>query len=80
MADVSNETWSVKVDSSTCIGSGMCAGIAPAHFRLVDNRSRPVNDRVGRDDLVLDAGENCPVEAILVRDERTGAVLAPVER
>lgn len=80
MAEAGNQTWRVEVDASVCIGSGMCAGIAPDHFRIVGNRSEPVNARVGQDDLVLDAGENCPVEAILVRDDRTGAVLAPGER
>jgi ferredoxin len=72
-----DDTWRVDVDSSVCIGSGMCADIAPACFRLVNYRSRPVRDRTGPDERVLDASENCPVEAILVRDERTGAVLAP---
>ncbi len=77
MVNASAQTWCVKVDLSVCIGSGMCAGIAPAYFRLVDGRSQPLHARVGQDNLVLDASENCPVEAIVVYDERTGAVLAP---
>jgi ferredoxin len=77
MTAAEDETWRVDVDSSVCIGSGMCANIAPARFRLVNYRSRPVRDRTRPDELVLEASENCPVEAILVRDERTGAVLAP---
>jgi len=71
------EVWNVEVDSSACIGSGMCAGIAPAHFELVGHRSRPVRTPVAADEPVLDAAENCPVEAIVVRDGLTGAVLAP---
>jgi ferredoxin len=75
MAD--DDTWHVDVDRSVCIGSGMCANIAPERFQLVNYRSRPVHDRTGPDEHVLDASENCPVEAILVRDERTGDILAP---
>ncbi|MFE2179019.1 ferredoxin [Streptomyces sp. NPDC059455] len=80
MGDTSPHTWRVEVDSSSCIGSGMCESVAPAYFRLVDGRSQPMRTRVEQDDPVLEASENCPVEAILVHDERTGAVLAPRER
>ncbi|MFB9697875.1 ferredoxin, partial [Amorphoplanes digitatis] len=31
--------WHLSVDAGTCIGSGMCAGIAPALFTLVDGVS-----------------------------------------
>ncbi|RFS84427.1 ferredoxin [Actinomadura spongiicola] len=78
MAETSNRPWRVEVDASACIGSGMCAGIAPDHFRLDGRISRPMRSHVD-DDLVLEASENCPVEAILVHDERTGTVLAPRE-
>ena len=69
--------WRVEVDSDSCIGSGMCISIAARHFRLVDGHAQPVQDGIDPDDLVLDAGDACPVEAILVRDQRTGTVLAP---
>ena len=81
MADQETEEndrpWQVAVDRSVCIGSGMCVGIAPDHFQLAGRRSSPVAARTGPQEAVLDAGENCPVEAILVRDARTGEVLAP---
>ncbi|MEU2559752.1 ferredoxin [Streptomyces longispororuber] len=79
MTAPSKEPWCVKVDTSLCMGSGMCEGIAPDYFQLVDNRAQPTRPRVGQNDLVLEASESCPAEAILVRDERTGTVIAPRE-
>ena len=61
-------TWHIKVDADTCIGSGMCAGLAPEHFELVGGYSRPVKDDVEPDDIVLDAADSCPVEAITVSE------------
>lgn len=72
-------TWRVEVDARTCIGSGICAGTAPDHFRVVDGVSRPVRPEVEPADEVLDAAESCPVEAITVRDGETGDTLAPEE-
>jgi ferredoxin len=68
--------WQVEVDRGACIGTGMCAAGASAYFRLEDGRSTAVQDFVEPDELVVDAAESCPVEAILVRDG-DGAVIAP---
>ncbi|GAA3837593.1 hypothetical protein GCM10022243_00110 [Saccharothrix violaceirubra] len=68
--------WCVAVDGRTCIGSGMCAAVAPGHFRLDGAVSVPKRTELEPDDVVLDAAESCPVEAILVRDA-DGTVLAP---
>jgi ferredoxin len=54
----------------------MCVGIAPHHFRLDDNRSRPVNELTEPDENVIDAAESCPTESILVRDG-AGNLIAP---
>jgi ferredoxin len=71
-------TWDIRVDRSRCIGSGMCAASDPAHFELgEDRKSHPRAGLVDRDDGVLDAALNCPVEAITVSDHATGAVMAP---
>ncbi|GAA1282535.1 ferredoxin [Saccharothrix xinjiangensis] len=70
--------WTVEVDRSTCLGTGMCTSIAPGHFRLEGGTSVPVNPSVEPDDSVVDAAESCPMEAILVRDA-DGTVLAPQE-
>lgn len=65
--------WRVTV-RDTCVGSGMCIGIAPRHFRLDgDDRSRPADGGlVAPDDSVLDAAVSCPMEAISVIDAETG--------
>ena len=70
-------TWRIEVDGRTCIGSGMCEATAPDHFEVGDGVSRPRRTAVDPADPVLEAAESCPVEAIRVRDEATGKVLAP---
>ncbi len=62
------ERWTIKVDRAACIGSGSCAGIAPAHFRLEDGKSRAIDETVAPEDSVLDAANLCPAEAISLHD------------
>jgi ferredoxin len=71
--------WRVEVDARTCIGSGICAGTAPAHFRVVDGVSHPTRPEIEPAAEALDAAESCPVEAISVWDAGTGELLAPEE-
>lgn len=72
-------SWSIEIDANTCIGSGMCAGVAPDHFELVDGYASAKEDRVEPADAVVDAAESCPVEAILVKDVETDRMIAPEE-
>jgi ferredoxin len=74
---VTDLTWRVEIDETTCIGTGMCVGSAPRYFRRGSHRSEPVHDRVAPDDDLLDTAFACPAEAIRVRDEVTGTVLVP---
>lgn len=68
--------WDIKV-SPACIGSGVCAGTAPAHFAIgPDGRSRPLASPIEPDDAVLGAAASCPMEAIAVTDADTDA---PIE-
>ncbi|WP_308354950.1 ferredoxin [Streptomyces sp. MUM 203J] len=61
--------WSLDVDRDRCMGSGMCAALAPQLFRLdAGGRGEPVRDAVSADDLALDAADSCPAQAITVRD------------
>lgn len=69
--------WQISIDSGTCIGSGVCAGTSPAYFKLDGGYGTPVADEVDADEEVVTAAESCPMEAILVVDADTGAVLAP---
>jgi ferredoxin len=73
--------WDVSVDPEACIGSGACAATAPEHFRLarIDGRdlSRPLAAVIEPDDSALGAALSCPTEAISIREQPTGTVLAP---
>ncbi|WP_449474986.1 ferredoxin [Streptomyces abikoensis] len=60
--------WRLAVDRSACIGSGICAALAPDAFRLEDERSRPVRGATGPDEAVLDAADSCPAAAITVTE------------
>jgi ferredoxin len=71
------DTWRISVDREACIGSAVCAGTLPQRFRIVDDKSVPVDEVIEPDEDVLGAAESCPMEAILVRDVATDAVLAP---
>ncbi|HEY3259801.1 MAG TPA: ferredoxin [Pseudonocardiaceae bacterium] len=68
--------YRIEVDQSVCQGSGLCAGIAPGHFKIGDDyKSRPLLQIVDADDDVRDAAECCPLEAISLTDPKTGQTL-----
>jgi ferredoxin len=69
--------WRVSVDPRRCIGSGICAGTAPAHFVLVDGLSLPLSEMVEPAQPVTDAADSCPMEAITVRDLDDDRLIAP---
>lgn len=69
--------WAVRVDGETCIGSGVCLGIAPGRFALRDGVSVPTAGEVDTDQRITDAALNCPVEAISVHERASGARIAP---
>jgi ferredoxin len=70
------EHWKITVNRDICLGSGLCAGTAPRHFRLDDGRSRAIQEDIEPDDNVLDVADTCPAEAITVYDA-AGRRLAP---
>jgi ferredoxin len=68
----------VWVDPQVCVGNAMCESIAPAVFRLNDNRQSEAVDPDGASvEKILEAAENCPVSAIFVEDAETGERLFP---
>ncbi|GAA1923168.1 ferredoxin [Streptantibioticus ferralitis] len=74
------QRWHVEVDRSVCIGSGLCAGAAPAGFALDEARqSHPVAAETDADESVLAAAESCPVEAITLTLAGTGQPVFPPE-
>lgn len=55
----------VTIDTSRCIGCGMCAYAAPEVFRIQGKYSTVVKAPEGREVWrVLDAANGCPVNAI----------------
>ncbi|KKK04532.1 ferredoxin [Micromonospora sp. HK10] len=71
--------WRLYIDPTRCIGSGICAGVAPDHFVLVDGLSRPRVERIPAAEAVLDAADSCPLEAIIVSDVAGAQRIAPEE-
>ena len=75
---MSETKWRVTVDKDLCIGSGGCVLRAPEGFELDTARqSCPRHEVLAASDEVLDAAENCPVEAITIVEEGSGAVVFP---
>ncbi|GAA3036857.1 ferredoxin [Streptomyces glomeratus] len=61
------DRWHIEVDRGLCIGSAQCVHRAPDAFRLDSARqSHPVEPDADAGEPVLEAAENCPVEAILI--------------
>lgn len=67
----------IRVDHDLCVGSQICLLTAPATFALDDGGQSVVVDPTGdAPDVVLEAAEGCPLEAITVIDE-TGRQVFP---
>jgi len=71
-----NQRWKVTVNRDTCLGSGICAATSPHHFRLDNGKSQALQDDIEPDDIILDAAETCPAEAITVYNT-AGRRIAP---
>ncbi|WP_433131237.1 ferredoxin [Micromonospora sp. CA-240977] len=69
--------WRIGVDARRCIGTSICAGTAPEHFRLVGGLSEPLAEVVAPAEVILDAADSCPMEAITVRDATDDRLIAP---
>ena len=56
----------VYVDGDICIGCGTCEGICPEVFQLNEETGTPqvINPEGGPEDLIEEAIDSCPVEAI----------------
>ena len=66
------------VNKPRCISSEDCVESAPAVFRLGDDGKSEVYNPTGASDAaILAAARACPVKAIVVVDEETGAQLFP---
>ncbi|WP_051967474.1 ferredoxin [Kitasatospora mediocidica] len=68
----------VRVDRARCVGTGLCAGAAPADLALgEDGRARALRPATTDREGVTEAAELCPVEALAVHRVDTGEQIAP---
>ncbi len=71
MAELSQRNRvAIEIDRELCYGFGDCVDSLPAVFALDDEETAIVLDAeaAGLDDIV-EAAQNCPVDAIIVLDE-----------
>ncbi|GLF93927.1 ferredoxin [Streptomyces yaizuensis] len=74
------DRWRIEVDRGVCIGSGMCVGSAPGGFRLDEARqAHPAAAETDAGEHLLEAAENCPVEAITITLLGSGEAVFPPE-
>jgi ferredoxin len=61
-----------KIDREVCIGAGNCAAIAPEYFEIdEEGLARAIKNPVEEkdEDLVFEAAESCPVDAVILEDD-----------
>ncbi|GAQ57698.1 ferredoxin [Streptomyces acidiscabies] len=74
------DRWRLDVDRALCIGSGQCVHRTQGFFQLdADRQSRPAEAETDANEGVLEAAENCPVEAITITLAGSGEVVFPPE-
>jgi ferredoxin len=57
----------------------MCVSVAERFFELRDGHAAPVEPEIDPDEDVVEAAENCPVEAIRVHAVADNRLIAPEE-
>ncbi|MFF3905008.1 ferredoxin [Streptomyces sp. NPDC001848] len=74
------DRWHIEVDRSVCIGSAQCVHRAADAFRLdAARQSHPVETDADAGEEILQAAENCPVEAIVITLAGSGESVFPPE-
>ncbi len=64
-----------KVDRDLCIGAAMCVATAPDVFELDDEGlSRVVDEEAGDEEVLRQAAEGCPVQAVILEDDEGNQV------
>jgi ferredoxin len=71
MPDVSTKNRiAIEVDRALCYGFGDCVDTLPEVFALDDEDTAIVlNPDAAPIDDIMEAGQNCPVDAIIILDE-----------
>jgi ferredoxin len=75
---VSEHGIAIVVDRELCYGFGDCVDSAPGVFQLdEDDKSVVVDPNAQpRDDIIM-AAQDCPVDAIIITDTKTGEQIYP---
>lgn len=77
-SQASNGTLKIIVDRDLCIGAAPCVAIAGGVFQLDGEGKAIITDPKGADDETIKmAAESCPVQAIILVDEKTGDQIFP---
>lgn len=67
-----------RVDRTRCVGTGACAATAPDDLTLTpDGRALPLRTTPSDLELLTEAAELCPVEALTIHRTDTGEQIAP---
>ncbi len=60
-----------RVDRELCMGAGNCVVVAPQAFKLdADNKAVLLDTSGVPDDVLMDAAEHCPFNAIIIEDDK----------
>ncbi len=62
----------IYVDRNLCIGAASCVAIAPNAFALDDEQKAVILDTADHETMetIILAAQSCPVEAIIIENER----------
>jgi len=61
--------YKIVVDREKCQGISACVSAAPDVFEIDSEGKAVVISTDGADDVVLEAAESCPLDAIILYDE-----------
>ena len=86
MAEASKEytkgekKYKIEFDREACIGAAACCAVAPENWLMrEDGKPDLMHSEIGDDKLNenIEAAEVCPVRVILLKEKKTGKLLAP---
>jgi len=63
-------TFIIKVDKEKCTGCGTCVALCPTNWELKEGKALPKKTEVEEIGCNQDAENNCPVEAIEIKEKK----------
>lgn len=58
----------ISIDKEKCIGCGACVAVCPNAFKMQENKAVTVKPEVNKLSCEKDAADNCPVQAITIKE------------